>query len=181
MHAHQWTRRARTALVESSWIRHYLDTVELPSGKVIEFHALEFPRKVVGVLPVGEDGRILLTLQYRYMTNAFSWEIPACNVDEGEDLLTGARRELLEETGCSAEQVQLLYDFYPQIGRSDHHFHIYIAHGLRKLTEQLDPDEVAETKWFTTSEILGMFKDHSLRDGFTAFAILLHLLDIKVG
>ena len=60
---------------------------KLPSGKKIDYHALEFPMKVAGILPVRDDGKILLTLQYRYMAGQLSWEIPAGNLDEAEDLI----------------------------------------------------------------------------------------------
>jgi ADP-ribose pyrophosphatase len=167
-----WQRQRRTTLVDSEWIKHHLDTLQLPSGKQIDFHALEFPMKVVGVVPVGDDGRILLTLQYRYMVDASGWEIPAGNVPLGESVLDGARRELYEETGHTARTFTPLYDFYPQIGRSNHHFTTFVAQGVREVTDVVDGDEVSAIRWFTLDQILQMICDNSLRDGFTALAIL---------
>ncbi|MCK5852349.1 NUDIX hydrolase [bacterium] len=171
-----WKFEKRKTLVKSEWIKHHLDTLTLPSGKQIDFHALEFPMKVAGILPVGDDGRILLTLQYRYMADSMSWEIPAGNVPEDEDLLIGARRELIEETGYDAKSLELIYEFYPQIGRSDHYFHVFVARGLKQVTEGFDTDEVAEVKWFTEKEVLQMIDDKTIIDGFTTMAILMYKL-----
>lgn len=171
-----WKRIQRRTLVESAWIRHHLDTLELPSGEMIDFHALEYPMAVAGIVPVGDDGRILLTRQYRYMADRYSWEIPAGNVDTGEDLITGARRELVEETGYSAETLEPLYEFFPQIGRSDHYFNLFVARGLNKVSEQIDTDEVFELRWFRLEEILEWIRANNLCDGFTAIAIMAYNL-----
>ena len=171
-----WKFEKRTTLVKSEWIRHHLDTLTLPSGKEIDFHALEFPMKVAGILPVDDDGRILLTLQYRYMADSMSWEIPAGNVPEDEDLLIGARRELIEETGYDAKSLELMYEFYPQIGRSDHYFHVFFARGMEKVSDEIDTDEVAEIKWFTEKEVLQMLDDKTIIDGFTAIAFMRYKL-----
>jgi ADP-ribose pyrophosphatase len=170
----RWRRTRRTTLVESEWIKHHLDTITLPSGKSIDFHALEFPMLVAGVIPVGADGRILLTLQYRYMVDAFAWEIPAGNIPPGEDLQAGARRELIEETGHDASALEPLYDFHPQIGRSNHHFHLFVARDVRKVSDTIDDDEIAAVRWFTPAELEAMLRTNELRDGFTALAILLY-------
>lgn len=172
----KWLRRERKTLVDSEWVKHHLDTLELPSGKFIDFHAIEFPMEVVGIVPVGEDGRILLTYQYRYMADAHGWEIPAGNIPAGESREEGARRELLEETGYSARELKALYSFYPQIGRSNHYFHLYSAHGLTRLTTEFDRDEVSELGWFAVPEILTMIRRNELRDGFTALALLVYNL-----
>ncbi len=171
-----WKREKRKTLVESEWIDHHLDTLTLPSGKKIDFHALEFPMKVAGILPVSDDGKILLTLQFRYMADAMSWEIPAGNVPADEDILTGAKRELIEETGYAADSLKLIYEFFPQIGRSNHYFHVFLARGLKKITDEIDTDEVAEVKWFTQQQVLKMIDDQTIIDGFTAIAVMRYVL-----
>ena len=171
-----WKREKRKTLVDTEWIGHHLDTLTLPSGKKIDFHALEFPMQVAGILPISDDGRILLTLQYRYMADQLSWEIPAGNVPQEENLLIGARRELIEETGYDAKSLELIYEFYPQIGRSDHYFHVFLARGLEKVSDEFDTDEVVEVKWFTEKEVLQMLDDKTIIDGFTAIAFMRYKL-----
>ena len=174
-----WKRKKRTTLVESEWIRHHLDTLELPSGKTIDFHALEYPMLVAGIVPVGDDGRILLTKQYRYMADRYSWEIPAGNVDKGEELIAGARRELIEETGYDAGSLEPVYEFFPQIGRSDHYFTVFVARELKKISEEIDTDEVTELRWFSIEEILDAIRNNELCDGFTAIAVMAYNLRKK--
>jgi len=171
-----WKRSQRKTLVEDEWIGHHIDTLELPSGKIIDFHALEYPMQVAGIIPVGDDGKILLTLQYRYMADRYSWEIPAGNVPEGEDLLVGARRELIEETGYDAKTLEHLYEFYPQIGRSDHYFNVFVANNLKKVSDTVDTDEVFELRWFSLEEILDLIRANDFCDGFSATAIMAYNL-----
>jgi ADP-ribose pyrophosphatase len=171
-----WKRKKRNTLVESEWIRHHIDTLELPSGKTIDFHALEYPMQVAGIIPVGDDGKILLTLQYRYMADRYSWEIPAGNVPEGEDLIAGAHRELIEETGYDAGTLEHIYEFYPQIGRSDHYFNVFVARNLVKMSDSVDADEVFEIRWFTIEEILDAIRANDFCDGFTAIALMAYNL-----
>ncbi len=170
----RWQRTRRTTLVKSSWINHHLDTITLPSGKSIDFHAIEATMLVAGILPVGADGRILLTLQYRYMVGAFGWEIPAGNIPPGEDLLAGARRELIEETGHDAPLLEPLYNFHPLIGRSNHHFHLFVARHAHKISDTIDNDEIAAVRWFTLAQLEQMLRTNELRDGFTALAVALY-------
>jgi 8-oxo-dGTP pyrophosphatase MutT (NUDIX family) len=171
-----WKRSSRKTLVESEWIRHHIDTLKLPSGKIIDFHALEYPMQVAGIIPVGADGKILLKLQYRYMADRYSWEIPAGNVSEGEDLIVGARRELIEETGYDAKTLDHLYEFYPQIGRSDHYFNVFVAQDLEKVSDTVDEDEVFDLRWFSLEEILDLIRNNNFCDGFSATAIMAYNL-----
>ena len=137
--------------------------------------------KVSGVLPVRDDGKILLTLQYRYMANQLSWEIPAGNLPQEEDLIVGARRELIEETGYDADSFEHIYEFYPQIGRSNHYFNIYVARGLKQVSESFDTDEVSEIRWFSLDEILKMIIENKIVDGFTRTAVLMYKLKIDIS
>ncbi|NLF39205.1 NUDIX hydrolase [bacterium] len=173
MQKHPWKKLGRRTLVKSVWLKHHLDTVRLPSGKTIMFHALDFPRKVAGVIPVGDDGRVLLTRQYRYMAKSYSWEMPAGNVPRGETVMKGALRELEEETGYTARRIKLLYTFHPQIGRSNHLFHLFVATGLRKVSATYDTDEVSEIRWFSVRQLQAMVRRQEFIDGFTLLGLLL--------
>jgi len=170
----RWQRTKRTTIAASEWINHHLDIITLPSGKSIDFHAIEATMLVAGIIPVGADGRILLTMQYRYMVDAFGWEIPAGNIPPGEDLGEGARRELIEETGHDAPTFEPLYNFHPLIGRSSHHFHLFVAKNAHKISDTIDNDEVAAVRWFTLDQLEQMLRTNELRDGFTALAVLLY-------
>ena len=87
-----WKLIKRTPLVECPWLSHYADQIICSDKKEIEFHAIEYPMPVVGVLLLDDQNRVLLTKQYRYMVKSFDWELPAGNADPKEDLEAACRR-----------------------------------------------------------------------------------------
>src|SRR5919199_1293296 len=95
-----WQVLRRETIYESPWLRLYRDDVRLPDGSLIAgHHVIEYPQPAVGVVPVGDDGRILLIEHYRFITDTTGWEVPAGRVDPLEELEDAAARELREETG----------------------------------------------------------------------------------
>jgi ADP-ribose diphosphatase len=94
-----------------------LDRVRFPDGSEGELEMIRHPgaSAVVPFLsdPAGEDPQILLIKQYRYAAERYLYEVPAGRLEEGETPLHCARRELLEETGCTAESVQHLTTISP--------------------------------------------------------------------
>jgi 8-oxo-dGDP phosphatase len=100
----------------------------------------------VSVVPIldGADGpEVVLIRQYRPSVHAYVWEVPAGMRDVlGEDPAETGRRELLEEAGFTAESLELLTEFYPAVGLTDHTHHIYMATGLRHVgSETIGPEE----------------------------------------
>ena len=166
-----WQLLERKLLVRSPWLNHYADRILCSGKKEIEFHALEYPMPVVGVLLVNANEEVLLTRQYRYMVKCYDWELPAGNADPGEDLELAARRETLEETGYAMETCKLQKTFYPQIGRSNHCFNLFAGTGPKKETEKYDETETFGLKWFSKKEALELVKTDACRDGFALLAI----------
>src|SRR5512141_1217355 len=106
-----WRRRTRVTAYANPWIDVYHDEVDRPDGSPGVYGVVHFRTRAVGVLPVGDDGRILLVGQHRYTLDRYSWEIPEGGVDEGEAMEEGARRELREETGYDADAWRRLFSF----------------------------------------------------------------------
>ncbi len=84
------------------------------------------------ILPVLSDGRILLVRQYRHAVGQYLWELVAGRVEEGENLLTAAKRELLEETGYKARRFRKLLRLFPTPGFLSEFMVIYAAEGPRR-------------------------------------------------
>lgn len=116
------------------------DTVRLPDGAVTTREYVKHPGAVV-VIPLLDDGRVLLERQFRYPVGQVMIELPAGKLDAGEDPLDCARRELLEETGYSARQWARAGAMHLAIGYSDEILHIYFARDLSAGERQLDEGE----------------------------------------
>ncbi|MEQ4617464.1 MAG: NUDIX hydrolase [Corticimicrobacter sp.] len=116
------------------------DTVRLPDGAVTTREYVKHPGAVV-VIPLLDDGRVLLERQFRYPVGQVMIELPAGKLDAGEDPLDCARRELLEETGYSARQWAQAGVMHLAIGYSDEILHIYFARDLSAGERQLDEGE----------------------------------------
>jgi len=119
------------------------DRVRLPDGRESTREYIVHPGAVV-VIPVFDNGDLLLERQYRYPLRRDFIELPAGKIDPGEDDLTCARRELEEETGYTASEWGEVTTIYPCIGYSDERLAFYLARGLTEGKHGRDPDEFLE-------------------------------------
>ena len=153
-----------------------LDTVRFPDGSVGELEMVRHPgaSAVLPFLtdPYGHDPQVLLIKQYRYAAESFVYEIPAGRIDKGETPEETARRELKEETGCSAEQIEHLYTFYTTPGFTDERIHAYMASDLTRGTSALEADEFVETVSLPLSRALEMIRSQEIVDAKTALTLL---------
>jgi ADP-ribose pyrophosphatase len=119
------------------------DRVRLPDGRESTREYIVHPGAVV-VIPVFDNGDLLLERQYRYPLRRDFIELPAGKIDPGEDDLSCARRELEEETGYTASEWGEVTTIYPCIGYSDERLAFYLARGLTEGKHGRDPDEFLE-------------------------------------
>src|ERR1700693_367497 len=130
------------------------DTVRLPNGAPAVREYFNHPGAVV-VLPLFDDGSVLLERQFRYPLDRVFIEFPAGKIDAGEDPLLCAQRELKEETGYTAREWQFVCTIHNAIGYSDEHLDIYLARGLTAGPAKLDDEEFLEIYKAPLSELLG--------------------------
>ncbi len=153
-----------------------IDTVHFPDESTGELEMIRHPgaSAVVPFLgdPAGDDPQILLLKQYRYAADDFLYEIPAGRLDPGEEPLDCARRELMEETGCTAERVEHLYTFYTTPGFTDEKIHAFMAVGLTRGESRHETDEFITVETMTLSHALGLIQMGEIKDAKTALAIL---------
>jgi ADP-ribose pyrophosphatase len=168
-----WQVLRRETIYDSPWVRLHRDDVRLPDGSVISgHHVVDFPRPAVCVVPIGDDGRILLIEHYRFITDFTGWEVPAGRIDEDEPLEAAAARELLEETGHVAERLEYLGVYHPAVGSTNATFHVYFGYGLRQMGQLTDTNEVLQVAWFSPDEVWAMIAANLMRDGLTLTALL---------
>ncbi|MEP6644211.1 MAG: NUDIX hydrolase [Acidobacteriaceae bacterium] len=129
----------------------------------------------VVILPLEDSGserRILLERQYRHAAQQYLWELPAGRIDEGENELTAAKRELLEETGYSAGNWKRILTFYASPGFVAETMSIYLARDLRAGVAQPEADEVIAMRFFPVSAALRMVLSGTIRDAKTIAGVL---------
>jgi ADP-ribose pyrophosphatase len=123
-------------------------------------------------LAAGPEPRVLLVRQYRYTVNDFIWELPAGRIDEGEDELPAAKRELLEETGYTAARWKRVLFFYVSPGFLDETMAVYLAEELTAGQAQPEEDEFIVKRFFTLSQALRLVMRGKVRDAKTISSVL---------
>lgn len=153
-----------------------VDVVRFPDGSVGELEMIRHPgaSAIVPFLsdPRGDDPQVLLIRQYRYAAEGYLLEIPAGRLDNGEDPADCARRELKEETGCSAEAVDYLFTMYTTPGFTDERIHLFMATGLVAGETKHEADEFLAVEPMLLSRALELIKTGEIKDAKTALGLL---------
>ena len=127
----------------------------------------------VCVVPLTDDGCVIMERQFRYPMDEVIWEIPAGKLDsKDEDRLMAAKRELSEETGYSAKEWISLGVLYPTPAYSDEKIWIYLAKGLEKGNVHLDEDEFIGVEIIPLEKLLDMVMDGEITDAKTQLSLL---------
>ena len=143
-----------------------IDTVRLPNGETVELETIRHPG-AAAVVPVKDDGTVVLVRQFRHAASGFIYEIPAGKLHPGEDPLHCASRELEEEVGYRASSFELLSSIFTAPGFADEVIHVYKATGLTKGRQQLDRDEVLDVIEMPLVEAVAKIEDGTIRDAKT--------------
>jgi ADP-ribose pyrophosphatase len=153
------------------------DRVTMPNGRPVTLDIVRHTGSVV-LLPLYEDGRIVLIRQYRYAIGRWIWELPAGSLEEGEDPAAAAARECEEETGLVPDKVELVGSWYPTPGFCTEVMHYYRLTGLHdpppdRPRAAQDDDEDIRVRIVTVSEAREMLARGDIPDLKTAWGLTL--------
>lgn len=153
---HQWKR---FALIDK--------VVELPTGKTVNQTYVDHPGATV-ILPITSSNEVVLLRQYRAAIDAWLYELPAGTLEQGENPLTCAKRELVEESGFNAKEFASLGELVPAPGFCNEVLHLFVAKELvAEAFSQCDDDEVIEVNAFSLPVIEQMIIDGEITDAKT--------------
>lgn len=145
-------------------------TVRLPNGSETTREIVEHPG-AVAVIPVLDDGRILLTRQYRTAARRQMIEIPAGTLETGESPLSCAKREVVEETGCAAKRMHRIFSCYLAPGYSTERIHFFLASDLFPKKVEQPEDETIKLQTISLEEGLRAIRRGQIQDAKTICAL----------
>lgn len=165
-------RLDRKVIYESEYVCLYTDKVKLPSGYIIEkYHQIHYPHESISIVVFNENDKVLLIQSKRYTIMRLEWEIPAGRIEDGESKEDAARRECLEETGCTVKDLKFLCTQNPSNGMSDEICHVFAAKVDTESTN-FDENEIKMKKWVSRESVLEMLKSNEMKDGGSILALL---------
>jgi ADP-ribose pyrophosphatase len=156
------------------------ENVTLDNGITTDMEFIEHPG-ATAIIPLLNKNRIVLLNQYRHALRKYIWEIPAGTLDPQESVISCAKRELIEETGFSADQWHSLGEITPVPGYSDERIHIFLATGLQAAERNLDEDEIIQVHEFECEEALDMIRRGDIQDAKSIAGLFLAFEWLKLG
>jgi ADP-ribose pyrophosphatase len=148
-----------------------VDEVELPNGHVTQRDIVRHPGAVV-IIPILGDGRVVLIRQFRYAAGKAILEIPAGTLEVGEPPLECAARELREETGYAAKELEPLLSCFMAPGYSDEVIHFFVERGLTAVGDDPEIDEEITLELHGLEEVRRMIAENVIEDAKTIVGIL---------
>jgi ADP-ribose pyrophosphatase len=156
-----------------------VDRVRTPAGIETVREIVEHPG-AVAIVALDEAGGVLLVKQYRHAVRAVTLEIPAGTLEAGEEPLAAAQRELREETGYRAAQIERLGGIYTSPGLITEYIHFYLATQLMPDRLAMDDDEAIDLVRLPLADAVDLIRTGDINDGKSVSGLLLAHLNSKV-
>ena len=171
----RWLTLSTRIVMRNTWWAYLCDEFEIPGRYSGEYHYVHTNGSSM-VVPVTDDGRLVLVRQYRYLGKRDSLEFPCGSVKDGHDYAQTGHLELEEEAGFRAGVLQTLGDFNPYNGVTDEICRVFLAQRLTATTARPDPTEEFEIVFRSPTELDTMIGSGEVWDGMTlaAWALARH-------
>jgi 8-oxo-dGTP pyrophosphatase MutT (NUDIX family) len=172
MEHNPWTINTEKSVYENPWIQVSEFAVTNPSGKDGIYGKVHFKNIAVGVIVLDEEMHTWLVGQYRFPLQQYSWEIPEGGAPEGTDPLLTAHRELKEETGFTAQNLQHLLTMHLSNSVSDELAIVYLATDLKAGESEPEETEQLQLKRVHVQEAFNMVANGMITDAISVAALL---------
>lgn len=170
--AEEFKRLNRELVYKGAIVDFYKDTIQVPNGNIVKWDFIKH-QGAAAVVPVREDGKILMVRQYRNALDRYTLEIPAGALDApDEPTKDAAARELEEETGYRAEKLELLITLRTTVAFCNEKIDIYVATGLTSGSQNLDEDEFIDVKAYDIQTLCDMIYAGKMEDSKTIAALM---------
>lgn len=168
----EFKRVKREVVYKGAILDFCKDDIITPNGNNVKWDYLEH-KGAAAIIPVMEDGRIIMVRQWRNAIDKFALEIPAGGRDGiDEPTLACAARELEEETGYTSDDIHFLQTIVPAIAYSGEKIDVYVAFNLKKSEQHLDPDEDINLEIYAVEELIEKIINNEINDSKTVASIL---------
>lgn len=167
----EYKRLKRTLIHQGKITTVYQDRMLLPNGREADWDFIGHNGAAAFVAET-EDGNVVMVRQYRNALERYTLEIPAGGVNKGEDYKAAAMRELQEETGYQAQQVEKLIDIYTTVAFCNERIGIYCGKVTKKEKQHLDEDEFVEIAEYPLDDLIAMIYRGEIMDSKTVSALL---------
>lgn len=172
----KWKVIDRKVLLESPWITVNCDKCINQAGVQVDAYYWAHSNSFAAVFGTTTDGKVVMVEQYRHGSKEIHLELPAGLIEDGEDPIVTAKRELEEETGFSTDDIILEKELYPLAGLTDAKCHLFFARNLViKGKQKLDPHEYINVKLIEFDEVKDLLEGNMLKGQGAMLAILLAL------
>lgn len=169
---HGWQTISSRTVYENPWMRVTEDQVVTPGGAQSVYGVTHHPAPGCTILPIGADGSTWIVGQYRYAVGCYTWELPAGSIGKDRDPLSGAKRELSEETGLTAAQWHPFLYLAPINPATDLVTHGFVAWDLTVGTPHPDEGEELALRQLPFAELLEMVLRGEITSAVSVAAVL---------
>lgn len=173
-----WRIHGTRNLYTSEWIRLDMADIELPDGQRYEHHTVWMPPAAMTALLNDEGTHVLLLWRHRFVPDLWNWELPGGLIDDGEDAVTAAAREIEEETGYRPKSLEHLVTFEPMIGMVKCPHHVYLGRGAVQIGEPTEKTEMERMQWVPLADVPDLIRGGEVLNSGSLVA-LLHVLALS--